>query len=123
MATEQVTSLPYVGSAKQLADIHPFAPLTADEISASAQILKESWPEATDIHFNSITLLEPNKDVVTPYLAAERAGKKTVAIQRRSFVVYCIRNTVCYQPIHLITGWQKKSSKTEPFLFDCSQTF
>lgn len=93
MATEQA-SLPYVGSAKQLADVHPFAPLSADEITTSAQILRQSAPRDTDIHFKAITLLEPKKELALPYLAAERAGKPRKPLERRSFVLYYIRFTV-----------------------------
>lgn len=97
MSTEQVTStLPLVGSKKLSVEAHPFAPLASREITASAQILKASWPESTDIHFKTITLLEPKKEEVIPFLAAERSGKKERSPERRSFVLYYIRNTVSY---------------------------
>lgn len=85
--------MPYVGSAKQLADVHPFAPLSANEITTSAQILRQSAPRDTDIHFKAITLLEPKKEFALPYLAAERAGKPRKPLERRSFILYYIRFT------------------------------
>jgi primary-amine oxidase len=94
MSTEQVpVSLPFVGG-KKVALQHPLGPLTAAEISESSRLIKGIWPSNTNIQFKSITLQEPNKADLIPFLAAEHAGKSTPTIERRSFVVYYIRNTV-----------------------------
>jgi primary-amine oxidase len=85
--------LPLVGG-KNSSLQHPLGPLTAAEISESARLIKGLWPSNTDIQFKSITLREPNKADLTPFLAAEHAGQPTPNIERRSFVVYYIRNTV-----------------------------
>ncbi|PSS08945.1 hypothetical protein M430DRAFT_37100 [Amorphotheca resinae ATCC 22711] len=84
--------LPLVGG-KNSSLQHPLGPLTAAEISESARLIKGLWPSNTDIQFKSITLREPNKADLTPFLAAEHAGQPTPNIERRSFVVYYIRNT------------------------------
>lgn len=96
MLVEQVVnSLPFVAGAKAEATIqHPLAPLTAAEIIESAKLIKSAWPESTNLQFKAITLQEPKKEQAEPYLAAERAGKQPEQIERRSFIVYYIRNTV-----------------------------
>lgn len=95
MLTEQIlSSLPFVGGKKTITPNHPLGPLTAGEISESAKIIKSIWPENTNIQFKAITLQEPNKADLVPFLAAERARKSTPTIERRSFVVYYLRNTV-----------------------------
>jgi primary-amine oxidase len=94
---EQVpASLPLVGGKETPVQhpTHPLGPLTAAEISESSSLIKAMWPAITNIQFKTITLYEPSKAELTPYLAAEHAGKPTPSIDRKSFVVYYIRNTV-----------------------------
>ena len=94
MSTEQIqTSLPFVGGKKATLQ-HPLGPLTASEISESASLIKGLWPSNTNIQFKSITLQEPAKADLVPFLEAEHTGRQTPAVERRSFVVYYIRNTV-----------------------------
>lgn len=94
MSTEQVpVSLPFVGG-KKLTPQHPLGPLTADEIKESARIIKALWPSNTNLQFKSISLQEPDKAELVPFLTAEHAGTTTPTIDRRSFVIYYIRNTV-----------------------------
>jgi primary-amine oxidase len=96
MSTEQVpTSLPFVDGRKAVQTVqHPVAPLTATEITESSRLIRECWPSNTNLHFKVITLQEPSKAELLPYLEAARQGKRTAPIERRSFVVYYIRNTV-----------------------------
>ena len=97
MSTEQVAaSLPFVGAKKTTLQ-HPLGPLTANEISESASLIKGLWPSNTNIQFKSITLQEPSKADLVPFLEAEHAGQQTPTVERRSFVVYYIRNTVSSQ--------------------------
>jgi len=92
MSTEQILgSLSLVGG--MTIPQHPLGPLTATEISESAKIIKSIWPTNTNVQFKSITLQEPNKAELVPFLAAEHAGQSTPTIERRSFVVYYLRNT------------------------------
>ena len=94
MSVDQIaTSIPLVGGKKQ-APQHPLGPLTASEITESARLIKGLWPSNVDIQFKSITLQEPNKTELVPFLAAEHSGQSTPTIERRSFVVYYLRNTV-----------------------------
>lgn len=94
MSTEQVlASLPK----KTIASQHPLGPLTASEITESARLIKGSWPSKTDVHFKSITLQEPKKSELVPFLTAEHSGQRTPTIERKSFVLYYIRNTVRLQ--------------------------
>lgn len=76
------------------APTHPLGPISATEITQSAKLLEASWPEGTDIHYKGITLFEPSKAELAPYLVAERAGEKPAPIDRRSFIIYYIRGTV-----------------------------
>ncbi|KAL8377312.1 hypothetical protein RB595_008142 [Gaeumannomyces hyphopodioides] len=72
---------------------HPLGPLSGDEISRSSSLIRAAWPEGTKFQFKVITLLEPAKAQLIPYLDAERKGQSPSGIDRRSFVVYYIRNT------------------------------
>lgn len=93
MSTEQApVSLPFVGAKKTTLE-HPLGPLTASEILQSSQILKGLWPAEVKIQFKSITLQEPNKAELFPFLTAEHSGSALPKIDRRSFVVYYIKNT------------------------------
>jgi Cu2+-containing amine oxidase len=97
MAMEQLsTSLPFVGGKKATIQ-HPLGPLTASEITESASLIKGLWPTNTNIQFKSITLQEPSKADLVPFLAAEHAGQQTPSVERRSFVIYYLRNTVSSQ--------------------------
>lgn len=97
MSTEQISvSLPYVGG--KTAPQHPLGPLTAGEISESARLIKSLWPSNTNLQFKVITLKEPYKTELVPFLASEHAGQSTPTIERKSFVVYYIRNTVSFPP-------------------------
>lgn len=95
MSTEQIPiSLPYVGGKTTAAAQHPLGPLTAAEIKESTRLIKASWPSNTNLQFKVITLREPTKSELVPFLTAEHAGQSTPTIDRKSFVVYYIRNTV-----------------------------
>lgn len=94
MSVEQIAaSLPIIGKRTAGAQ-HPLGPLTADEIRESARLIKGLWPSNIDLQFKSITLQEPNKAELIPFLAAEHSSQQTPAIERRSFIVYYLRNTV-----------------------------
>jgi primary-amine oxidase len=73
---------------------HPLGPLTAREITQSADLIRGCWPRSIQCHFKVVTLLEPPKVELAPYLAAERAGQRPNEINRRAFVVYHFRGTV-----------------------------
>jgi primary-amine oxidase len=94
MSLEQIpVPLPFVGGKKSFPQ-HPLGPLTAPEITETARLIKGLWPTNTNIQFKHITLREPKKADLTPFLAAEHAGQRLPAVERRAFVVYYIRNTV-----------------------------
>lgn len=76
------------------ASIHPFAPLSADEIKQAARLIRIKWPEDTNLHFKAITLQEPLKAEVIPVLEAESKGETWKPIDRRAFVLYYLRGTV-----------------------------
>ena len=86
-------SLPLAGG-KDTPLQHPLGPLTPLEISESASLITALWPTNTSIQFKTITLYEPSKTYLTPFLIAERSGKPRPVVERKSFVVYYIRNTV-----------------------------
>lgn len=72
---------------------HPLGPITAAEITASAGFIKALWPSDTNLHFKTITLQEPDKADLVPFLVAEHAGLQPPSVERRAFVGYYIRNT------------------------------
>lgn len=73
---------------------HPFAPLSGAEIINVASIIRKSWPEGTDLQFRVITLREPDKSTVIPFLDAENRGENySTPLARKAFVVYYLRNT------------------------------
>ncbi|OAA59594.1 Copper amine oxidase [Niveomyces insectorum RCEF 264] len=72
---------------------HPLGPLTAAEITTATALVRQAWPDGTLFQFKVVTLREPAKAVLAPYLAAVRAGETPVAIPRRAYVAYYIRNT------------------------------
>ena len=73
---------------------HPLGPLSATEITLSSELIKAVWPADISLHFRVITLSEPRKAELAPYLLAERAGETKPSIDRRAFVVYYLRGTV-----------------------------
>jgi primary-amine oxidase len=76
---------------------HPIGPLSNNEITQASALIKGEWPENTLFLFKVITLSEPAKAQLIPYLDAERKGQAHPEIDRRAFVVYYIKNTVSYQ--------------------------
>ena len=80
-------------SLKQIAG-HPLNPITESEILGTANLLRSKYPEGTNLHFKAITLEEPEKAVLVPYLQAEHNGGNLPKIDRKIFVSYYIRNTV-----------------------------
>lgn len=73
---------------------HPLCPLTASEITASADLMRSVWPSNTDLRFKVITLDEPLKKEFIPYLEAEHSGAPLPSVDRKAFISYYIRNTV-----------------------------
>ena len=93
MAATQEAISPHTLATKHVAT-HPLCPLTASEISTTAQLIKRLWPSNVDILFKVITLEEPQKKHFVPYLDAEHAGRTLPRIDRKAFVAYYLRNTV-----------------------------
>jgi primary-amine oxidase len=98
---QAVQSLPLIGGktttkpSNAAAPQHPIGPLTAAEIATSSGLVRAFWPEGTLFTFKTVTLLEPAKKELLPYLEAEQRGEKGAEIERKAFVVYYIKNTVC----------------------------
>lgn len=74
---------------------HPLCPLTATEITNAADLLRTTFPSTADLHFKAITLEEPRKAEIVPYLEAEHNGSSLPTIDRRVFLSYYLRHTVC----------------------------
>ncbi|KAF2007923.1 hypothetical protein P154DRAFT_453216 [Amniculicola lignicola CBS 123094] len=92
MSAETVATFPTARLAKSVAT-HPLAPLSATELASAAAIIKASWPAHTDLYFKAVTLEEPPKSEVLPYLEAEHNGQSLPPVSRRAFINYYIRNT------------------------------
>lgn len=74
--------------------VHPLSPLSASEITRSSQLVKALYPAKIDLQFKVVTLEEPPKSIVVPYLDAEHNGSALPSLERKAFVCYYIRNTV-----------------------------
>ncbi|KJX98042.1 copper amine oxidase like protein [Zymoseptoria brevis] len=92
MATEAATTSLPTRPAKQSA-IHPLAPINAQEMQQAASLVRDLWPKETDIHFKSLTLEEPPKVDLVPYLEAEFNGQALPQLPRKVFAAYYLRNT------------------------------
>lgn len=74
-----------------MAFVHPFDPLTAEEIFQVSRLIRNSWPADTKLDFRSISLYEPEKASMTIYLDAEHADSPQsgkLAPPREARVVY-----------------------------------
>ena len=74
---------------------HPLCALGPEEIKYTAELIRSLWPEHTDLRFKTITIEEPAKAQLLPYLQAKASGQRTSQIDRKAFTSYYIRNTVC----------------------------
>ncbi|KAL8944777.1 MAG: hypothetical protein Q9216_000199 [Gyalolechia sp. 2 TL-2023] len=92
MSTEQVSFVPSVGVA-QCVSSHPLSPLTSSEIINAAHLVQSLYPASTSLQYKAITLSEPPKAQLVPYLEAEHNGGRTSDVERTAFVCYYIRNT------------------------------
>lgn len=79
---------------QELVSHHPLSPLDPNEISKCAQLISAAWPKNTELTFKNITLAEPPKRILVPYLEKEHNGLPREVIDRKAFVTYYIRNTV-----------------------------
>lgn len=98
------TSLPTRTTKQE--DVHPLAPITPEEIQQAVALVKAQWPEKTDLHFKAITLQEPAKAEVVPYIEAEFHGDSLPLIERRVFVSYYLRQTVYINNDALVMIWR-----------------
>jgi Cu2+-containing amine oxidase len=97
MTTEQVSSeASWAARAAGAAHAHhPLSPLTSTEIKASTEIIKGVYLEGAELLFKQITLIEPKKSELAPWLDAQHEGKQVQLLDRKSSVTYYLRNTVC----------------------------
>ena len=93
MSTEQIPHVAEVGRVKHLA-VHPLSPLAASEIVRAADFIRNLYPASVKLQFKAVTLEEPEKARLAPYLDAEHGGRRLPSIDRKAFVSYYIRNTV-----------------------------
>lgn len=82
-----------VGLSKKTAN-HPLSSLTASEITRASALIRALYPPGIDLHFKAVTLEEPPKAQLVPYLEAEYQGRRLPSLDRKAFVCYYIRNTV-----------------------------
>ncbi|KAI9723695.1 MAG: hypothetical protein M1812_000995 [Candelaria pacifica] len=92
MSTESIPSGPAAIRTRQ-SPHHPLSPLTALEIATCADLIRGLYPASTILQFKAITLEEPEKHQLLPFLAAEHDGLNTPPIERNAFACYYIKNT------------------------------
>src|SRR5271156_4015523 len=56
------------GHVKSETSVHPLDPLTAAEITTAVVALRAAYPPESPIHFKAVTLDEPAKALLIPYL-------------------------------------------------------
>jgi primary-amine oxidase len=98
MATEQLTfqtTSALEHATAEAAHLHPLTPLTSTEIRAAAQLVRGLYVDGTQFRFKQITLLEPPKAQLAPYLDALHEGHPAQPLDRKAFVTYYLQNTVC----------------------------
>ncbi|KAF5024439.1 hypothetical protein F66182_3525 [Fusarium sp. NRRL 66182] len=95
---------------------HPLCPLTGTEIQASARLIKSVWPQSVSLYFKVITLSEPPKEKLAPYLEALDGGEKPLSLERRAFVAYYIRRTDIFHEaiVNLTTERVERNVKLGP---------
>ncbi len=101
MAIDQVNGSSANGVHEGSPSQHPFTPLTSSEIASAAELVKKLYPDNVDLHFKTITLEEPKKADVIPFLVAEHEGRNPDPLPRKAFVTYYIRNTVSRAREHM----------------------
>ncbi|KAJ4181471.1 hypothetical protein NW767_013522 [Fusarium falciforme] len=96
---------------------HPLCPLSASEIQASARLVQGAWPASVSLRFKVITLSEPPKQQLAPYLAALEKGPPS-PLDRRAFVAYYIRKTDIFHEavVNLTTGTVESNVRLGPHL-------
>ena len=109
-------------SSSKSATPHPLAPLSSGEIQNTAQILRTQWPEGTDLQFKSITLSEPSKAALAPYLQAENQGLVVPPLDRRAYVSYYLRKTVRHMSFSCAVIVLRPSARPYASLVSCSQS-
>jgi primary-amine oxidase len=65
-----------------VATVHPLDPLTADEVQAAAEIVREANAVAEGVRFVSIALAEPGKDAVLAHRAGDAFPRHAFAVVR-----------------------------------------
>ncbi|KLO90872.1 peroxisomal amine oxidase (copper-containing) [Fusarium fujikuroi] len=95
---------------------HPLCPLTGDEIQASARLIESVWPQSVSLSFKVITLSEPPKEKLAPYLEAFDNGASPSPLERLAFVAYYIRGTDIFHEaiVNLTTGRIESNVKLGP---------
>ena len=110
MSLQHSTSLPVRTSKSTVA--HPLAPLSAQEIHEASSLIRNQWPEKTDLQFKVLTLEEPAKAEMVPFLEAEFKGQGLPSIDRRVQIAYYIRKTVSHQSLSRLVQDTDKANRT-----------
>lgn len=76
----------------QGASKHPLDPLNADEIVQVSSLLKTEYPNES-LHFKFITILEPPKAKLRPFLKAERNGSTRSKLPRIASALFYHKGT------------------------------
>lgn len=111
MSVEQTSPVTLSAGLSKKTPSHPLSPLTASEITRASALIRALYPPKIDLHFKAVTLEEPEKAHLVPYLEAEYQGRRLPSLERKAFVCYYIRNTV--RPlIHNDPRWNRGKQST-----------
>ncbi|EEP82637.1 conserved hypothetical protein [Uncinocarpus reesii 1704] len=79
---------------------HPFDPLSPEEIALVVQAVKHAYAEKNVI-FRVVTLAEPRKVDMIPFLEAEHASKSAIPPCRTAMVQFYLENSSDFREIHV----------------------
>ncbi len=103
---------------------HPLDPLNADEIIHVSSLLKAQSPDKS-LHFKIITIIEPPKTKLRPFLKAERRGATNSGLPRiaSSLTPYSRQHGPRFPRPKTTTIVAFTSRKTSVYSLPCRQQF
>ncbi|TVY45086.1 Copper amine oxidase [Lachnellula subtilissima] len=95
---------------KTTEEVHPLDPLSPSEISSVAEVLRATFP-ANQVIFRVITLAEPPKALLVPYLSAERANLPRPVVPRKAFCQYYLDDRQQFRQLEIDLATKELSAR------------
>lgn len=104
---------------------HPFDSVTESEVRLASKLIKDAYPALAAVHFVQIDKVDPPKQSMKEYLAAEHRGEAALPQIPRVLYAYYYTNTLDFNKAlvnvsagHIITKSQQPQGTVGPFLPD-----